>query len=58
MDTLFFLSRSKTVWRSLVERRSTADILQERRQELVVYDKKEEARLEQVESVDPYQRHG
>ena len=57
MDALFSLSTSRTVWRSLVQRRSTADIVQERRQEIVIYDKKEEARLEQVESVDPYPRH-
>lgn len=56
MDALFSLSTSRTVWRSLVQRRSTADIVQERRQEIVIYDKKEEARLEQVESVDPYPR--
>lgn len=56
MDALFSLSTSRTVWRSLVQRRRTADIVQERRQEIVIYDKKEEARLEQVESVDPYPR--
>lgn len=54
MDALFALSTSRTVWRSVIQRRSTAEIIQERRHEVVIYDKKEEARLEQVESVDPY----
>lgn len=54
MDALFSLSTSRTVWRSLIQRRSTADIVQERRQETVIYDKKEEARLEQIESIDQY----
>lgn len=56
MDRLFAMSTVKTVWRAMIERRTTEDIVAERRQEMVIYDKKEEAGLEQAEWVDSSRR--
>lgn len=56
MDRLFAISTVKTVWRAMNERRTTEEIVAERRQEMVIYDKKEEAHLEQAEWVNPDRR--
>ncbi|KAM6520259.1 hypothetical protein FALCPG4_013808 [Fusarium falciforme] len=52
MDSLFMVSTCKTVWQSFIQRRSIQHVLEERRQDVVIYSEKEETGLEQVESVD------
>lgn len=56
MDRLFAISTVKTVWRAMVQRRAIEDIVLERRQEMIIYDKKEEAGLEHAEWVGPDKR--
>lgn len=52
MDSLFAVRTRKTVWRTLINRQPMEEILEERRRDLVLYGKKDEAGLEQLESVD------
>lgn len=56
MDRLFAISTCKTVWQSLVEKRSVQEVLEERREARpVYYDEKRGVSLTQVESIDTRQ---
>ena len=52
MDHLFTIDTYKTVWQSLVQRKSIEQVLEERRMGIVSDEKKKEINLEQVESVN------
>lgn len=53
MDRLFSSPTYKTVWQSVVQRKTMDQVLEERRQNTPIFpDEKKDLSLEQVESID------